>query len=71
MKLNDTERCEVELLIGQMSTMSSNYACSKSDDCVYVALCMGRFAETLSRLLNGYYDSETGEAGREAGDAHV
>lgn len=61
MKLNDTERAEVELLIGQMNTMSKNYADSESNDCRYVAYYMGRSAETLSRLLNGYYDSEQKE----------
>ena len=71
MKLNQTERDEIELLIGQMNTMSKNYATSESNDCRYVAYYMGKYAETLSRLLNGYYDFETGEASREACDAHV
>ena len=61
MTLNTEERLQVELLIGQMNTMSKNYADSESNDCRYVAYYMGRFSETLSRLLNGYYDSEQKE----------
>lgn len=61
MKLNQTERLQVDLLIGQMNAMSKNYASSESNDCRYVAFYMGRFAETLSRLLDGYYNSEQKE----------
>lgn len=61
MTLNQTERLQVEMLVGQMNTMSKNYADSESNDCRYVAYYMGRFAETLSRLLDGYYDFEQKE----------
>ena len=61
MKLNQTERDEVELLIGQMEKMSANYASSKSDDCRYVAYYMGRFADRLRKLSQGDYDFEQKE----------
>ncbi len=61
MKLNQTERDEVELLIGQMEKMSENYAASKSNDCRYVACYMGRFANRLRKLSQGYYDLEQKE----------
>lgn len=61
MTLNTEERLQVDMLIGQMNTMSNNYASSESNDCRYVAFYMGRFAETLSRLLDGYYNSEQKE----------
>lgn len=56
--MNDTERAEVELLIGQMNTMGKNYADSESNDCRYVAYYMGQFADRFRKLLQGYYDSE-------------
>ena len=58
MKLNQTERDEVELLIGQMETMSANYASSESNDGRYVAYYMGQFADRRRKLSQGDYDFE-------------
>lgn len=61
MKLNQTEKDEVELFIGQMETMSTNYATSESNDCRYVAYYMGQFADRLRKLSQGDYDFEQKE----------
>lgn len=61
MKLNQTERDEIELTVGQMEKMSENYATSESNDCRYVAYYMGRFADRFKKLLQGYYDFEQKE----------
>lgn len=68
MKLNQTERDEVELLIGQMEKMSENYASSESNDCRYVAYYMGRFADRFRKLSQGDYDFEQKEEAMKKGD---
>ena len=51
MDANEELVSDIALLLGQMRTMSKNYATSKSNDCRYVAFYMGVFADRWEKIV--------------------